>query len=267
MSVSLKQSYDIEYDGTSNVARMDLFIDTAADLTGLTTFDDIKILQGSTAEDISTGDKYKMQTNGTWVLQPDSSITINVPDFDSLETRMDAAEDRLDVAEDDISDLESSDTKQTAAITELINTGGKNAAQINDGSGTRNMVIPLDIPSGDYVMYIGEITSTDTDASVCRIAVADASDSAIWTGGSTRGTEKIIEFTIAYDAKRVYVYASDTYNHSSGDTVTITDFMICTKTDWDISQQYEPYCPKVDKLYAYVVSELSGINTLLGAGI
>jgi hypothetical protein len=73
MSVSLKQSYDIEYDGTANVARMDLFVDTAADLTGLTTFDTITLLQGSTAEDISTGDKYMMQTNGTWVKQPSAS--------------------------------------------------------------------------------------------------------------------------------------------------------------------------------------------------
>jgi hypothetical protein len=256
-------------DGVDQYAIIHMTADNSSDLVGLQTYDTVKLLQGSTVIDISTGDKYMMKSDYTWVLQPNASqsVSIDIPDFDALETRMDTAEDRLDVAEDDISALESSDTKQTAAITELINTGGKNAAQINDGSGTRNMVIPLDIPAGDYVMYIGEITSTDTDASVCRIAVADASDSAIWTGGSTRGTEKIIEFTIASDAKRVYVYASDTYNHSSGDTVTITDFMICTKTDWDISQQYEPYCPKVDKLYAYVVSELSGINTLLGAGI
>lgn len=73
MSVSLKQSYDIEYNGTANVARMDLFVDTATDLTGLTTFDSITLLQGSTADDISTGDKYMMKTDGTWVKQPPAS--------------------------------------------------------------------------------------------------------------------------------------------------------------------------------------------------
>lgn len=77
MSVSLKESYDIAYDGSENAARMDLFIDTSADLTGLTHFDSIKLLQGSTAEDISTGDKYMMQTGGTWVLQPSSVFTSN----------------------------------------------------------------------------------------------------------------------------------------------------------------------------------------------
>lgn len=78
MSVSLKESYDIAYDGSENAARMALFIDSAADLTGLTHFDSIKLLQGSTAEDISTGDKYMMQTGGTWVLQPSSNVFSNV---------------------------------------------------------------------------------------------------------------------------------------------------------------------------------------------
>ena len=78
MSVSLKESYDIAYDGSENAARMDLFIDTSADLAGLTHFDSIKLLQGSTAEDISTGDKYMMQTGGTWVLQPSSNVFSNV---------------------------------------------------------------------------------------------------------------------------------------------------------------------------------------------
>lgn len=78
MSVSLKQSYDIEYNGTANVSRMDLFVDTTADLTGLTTFDSITLLQGSTAKDISTGDVYMMQTGGTWVKQPSQSASANV---------------------------------------------------------------------------------------------------------------------------------------------------------------------------------------------
>lgn len=78
MSVGLKQSYDVEYNGTANVARMDLFVDTAADLTGLTSFDSITLLQGSTAKDISTGDEYMMKTDGTWVKQPSQSASGNV---------------------------------------------------------------------------------------------------------------------------------------------------------------------------------------------
>lgn len=225
------------------------------------------ISAGSTAVATDTGKHYIMASDYTWTEYSENQTNVTVQvDYANVYTKS-QVDTIVSGINGSITALQNTDTKHLAAITELINTGGKNAAQINDGSGTRNMVIPLDIPAGDYVMYIGEITSTDTDASVCRIAVADASDSAVWAGGSTRGTDKIIEFTIASAAKSVYVYASDNYTHSSGDTVTITNFMVCTKTDWDISQQYEPYCPKVDKLYAYVVSELSGINTLLGAGI
>lgn len=70
--ISLKQSYEIEYDGTENCARFDLFADTAADLAGLTHFDGIKLLQGSDTLDISTGDHYKMQSSGAWIRQPSS---------------------------------------------------------------------------------------------------------------------------------------------------------------------------------------------------
>lgn len=70
--ISLKQSYEIEYDGTENCARFDLFADTAADLAGLTHFDNIKLLQGSDTLDIETGDHYIMQSSGVWIRQPSS---------------------------------------------------------------------------------------------------------------------------------------------------------------------------------------------------
>lgn len=70
--IALKQAYDIEYDGSQNCARMDLYADTAADLTGLTHYDSIKLLQGSDALVIATGRTYIMQSTGTWVQQPSS---------------------------------------------------------------------------------------------------------------------------------------------------------------------------------------------------
>ena len=80
MSVSLKQSYDIEYISTENCARMDLFIDSSSDLVGLTHFDSIKLLQGSTAEDVSTGDNYMLKSDGTWVQQP-AGITLDLTGY------------------------------------------------------------------------------------------------------------------------------------------------------------------------------------------
>ena len=76
--ISLKQSYEIEYDGTENCARFDLFADTAADLAGLTHYDSIKILQGSDTLDIETGDHYIMQSSGVWIRQPSANAFDNV---------------------------------------------------------------------------------------------------------------------------------------------------------------------------------------------
>lgn len=76
--LSLKHSDDIAYNGVTNVARIDLYADTAADLTGVTSFDSITLLGGSTALDISTGDLYIMQSGGTWILQPSQGAFSNV---------------------------------------------------------------------------------------------------------------------------------------------------------------------------------------------
>lgn len=70
--IALRQAYDIEYNGTENCARMDLFADTAADLTGLLRYDSILLLEGSSALVIATGRTFIMQSSGTWVQQPSS---------------------------------------------------------------------------------------------------------------------------------------------------------------------------------------------------
>jgi len=145
-------------------------------------------------------------------------------------------------------------TKTTAATTQQINGGAKNRATVNSTSGTRNVTIPVSLPAGEYVIRFGEIASTDTDATVCRVALADATDTAVWAGGATRGEDKTISVTLEAAAEMIYVYASDSYNHSAGDTVTITDLMICTKADWDLSQTYVPYCPTLPELYAMILA-------------
>lgn len=71
--LTLKHSDEIAYNGSNNVARMDLYADTAADLTGVTSYDSITLLGGSTAYDIATGDLYMMQSGGTWIKQPSAS--------------------------------------------------------------------------------------------------------------------------------------------------------------------------------------------------
>lgn len=245
--LTLKHSDEIAYNGSNNVARMDLFADTAADLTGVTTFDSIVLQSGSTAYDIATGDVYMMQSDGTWVKQPSGNA------FDNVYTKTEIDDIVTDI-DGDILAVSNDVAKQNDVLFDLLNTGGKNHLQQNSGTTTRNFVIPLEIPAGDYVLSIGEITSTDTDASVCRVAVANSADTAIFAGGTTRGNDKVIPFTISESAASLYIYASDSYAHSTGDTVTITNVMVCSQSDYDFSPEYVPYCPTLAELYALVKS-------------
>lgn len=91
MSLSLLNSYDIEYNGTTNCARMDLCADTAADLAS--TFDGIALLGGSTCIDIATGDFYRLQTGGTWMKQPNPNAWANVYTKDETDALLQAVID------------------------------------------------------------------------------------------------------------------------------------------------------------------------------
>ena len=174
---------------------------------------------------------------------------------------------RLDGIDTTISGIQSDISTNDAAVVEIVNGGGKNRATVNDTSGTRNVVIPVNLPAGDWVIYFGEIASDDTDATVCRVALADATDTAVWSGGTTRGTDKSIEVTLSAAAESLYVYASDNYTHSGGDTVTITNLMICTNTDWGVSQVYVPYCPTMPELYEMVGGGSAALNAIVGSGV
>ena len=76
--ISFRESPDIEYNGTENCAVMKLFADTAAELTGVTHFDGILLLHGSSAYVIETGDTYMLNGAGAWILQPSQNAFSNV---------------------------------------------------------------------------------------------------------------------------------------------------------------------------------------------
>lgn len=247
MSVSLENSYDIWYDGTDNVSRFDLFIDSSADLSGLTHFDNVKLAQGSKATDISTGDIYRMTSAGSWILQP-QSIFQNVytkQEIDGIVQEIDA--DIIE-AESDIEVLHDSAER-------LIDTGAKNLVNAESGSGTRFVNIPIVLQPGVYHVFFSFIASTDTDAATCQCAAfdsgnADASNYLQLGRGSDIGGVLTVAATTAY----LRLYASSNYAGGAGDTVTFSDLMICTESDWKISQAFVPYCPTLAELYALVKS-------------
>ena len=126
----------------------------------------------------------------------------------------------------------------------------KNVARINDASFTatstdRALMIPCDEITGTICITIASLVSTDTDASTCAYILYYKSGN---TSGSTpkqfnRGSNiQVLNLNLGTEIlDRIAIYPSDTYNHSSGDTVTISNLMICTKSQFDISNAYQPY--------------------------
>lgn len=138
--ISLKQSYEIEYNGTENCARMDLYADTAADLTGLTHFDSIKLLQGSDALDISTGDHWILQSGGSWIRQPSDNAWSNVYTKSEIDALLSAKQDQLTWAASTVKDGE--DAMFSGGIWQSV------WSQIYGVNSIQNLA--QDVPEGGY---------------------------------------------------------------------------------------------------------------------
>lgn len=247
MSIVVRDSGDIYFDGTHNVSVMSIFVDSAADLSGLVQYEGIYFQLGSDALDVSTGNKYRMKTDGTWVLQPDN-MWQNVYTKTEVDSIVQDINADITTAESDIAVLHD-------ATERLIDTGAKNLCDTATGTGTRFVNIPIILQPGVYHVYFGGISSSDTDAQTCQFA-AFASDN---TDASNylqlqriNGVNGVL--TVTAITSYVRLYASSNYGSGAGDTVTFTDMMICTESDWEISQKYVPYCPTLYELYQMVRS-------------
>lgn len=253
MSVSLENSYDIWYDGTDNVSRFDLFIDSSADLSGLTHYDNVKLAQGSKATDISTGDIYRMTSAGSWILQPQSI-------FQNVYTKAE-----IDSIIDEIDTL---DTKQTQALVHIIDTGSKNRLNQTAVSRVHNGVTFT-------VNQDGTVTATGTATANAYIQIAAIPpDGGLFDGtfrlsGCPEGGSQTTYALYAaagnyarYDygnsislipttlTSNIYVIAM-VYSGATVDNLVFKP-MICSAAYWDITRAYVPYCPTLPELYKIV---------------
>ena len=153
--------------------------------------------------------------------------------------------------------------KLQAALTGQIDSGAKNRLTINSGSSTpptRWINIPVSVEAGKYRVYFGTLASDDTDAEKCQACFLDSSNAQVsnWLSFE-RGSAVSAAETLTSTATTLRLYASDSYAHSEGDTVTFTDGMVCAESDWAISQKYVPYCPTMPELYQMIL-DLGGGN-------
>lgn len=178
----------------------------------------------------------------------------------SLDGRFDATDESI---ADEATARQAADEVINTALAGQIDGGSKNKVQTNAVSNAGAWVnIAIDLPAGEYVLFIGNLTSTDTDASTCQLGIFDSSWTNVIQGGAypqmERGENvyKAVKTTGA--AAWLRLYSSDSVAHGSGDTLTATDIMICAAKDWAISQSYAPYCPTMQELYQMILALQSG---------
>lgn len=227
----------------------ELVADTAADLPANT--HDLVFIIGSFATAIDTGDIYKINSAGAWILQPSANQFENV--YTKAET--DAIVNRID---SDITDVENDISDLHFALSDIINSGGKNKLQVASGQSTpptRWINIPVVVSAGVYRVFFGDLQSDDTDSNLCQACFLDSANVQVsnWLTFS-RGTDVSAQATVTGETAILRLYPSDSYAHSQNDTVTFNRAMICDKALWDISPTYTPYCPTLAELYALVKS-------------
>ena len=232
-----------------------LLCDTAADLPASITGTDYDgaITQGCTAKVISDGSTYTANSSGTWVLQPTSSMTINLPDVYS-EAEVDAL---LAPMQDDID-------ATNAALPNLVDAGGKNTLILTDTSNQTSATVTCTY-NGDGTYTI---SGTSTAAGYFYLARTSsnpvfASGSVITgcTGGGSNTYKLAIAGTTLYQYEDPLYLTSDVsgsliFSFASG--LTFNDLilrpMVCTKANYDISTEFVPYCPTLYELYQMILS-------------
>ena len=226
--------------------------DTVAELPATNYLTGYTLEIGCTCHVIEDSGDYEMKSDGTWVKRI-PAVLANTYTRVEIDTMTGNLSDDIEAEE---SAREAADAVQIDAVARLIDTGSKNISPINSGSNTlptRWLQISVDIPAGGYVLYIGSLSSDDTDTNTCQIAFFDSANNAVRYLYPERGAV-VIPFTLPADSTFFRIYPSDSYAHSENDTVNVTDLMICTEADYKISTAYVPYCPTVEELYALIKS-------------
>lgn len=220
----------------NNVILCTMYVDTIADLPAQNAFSGTVLSMGCRAIVINDNSVHRLNSAGQWIQIVAGSSTYTRAEIGTMIARIDATE-----AED------------RAALVQLVDRGAKNLVDAGSGTGTRFINIPITLQPGDYYVKFNNITSTDTDASVCQFgAFAEDNSEASNLIRLTRGDDTGGAFTVTQQTSYVRLYASSSYAGGARDTVNFTGCMICTAADYDISPAYVPYAPTNRDLYELI---------------
>lgn len=141
-----------------------------------------------------------------------------------------------------------------------LGTQRKNLLSVNDGTATRLIEEFINrIEPGKYILSIGELTSTDTDSSICNCFFTDNYNTQLSNQILLkRGTDISATVTINEPVTKIRIYSSNSWTNSEGDTVTASNIMLRPADITDST--YEPYKPSVNERLVDIEESVSELT-------
>ena len=141
-----------------------------------------------------------------------------------------------------------------ATLKNLIDNGPKNKCLTDVGSGTDYSDTACSgLKAGTWEVSFAELETTATGATTCLVQALNGNTVVSEACQVSVGQNVHATITLTGAANKIRVYATDTTS-SSGATVSYTDIMICTTSDWSISQEFVLYCPTIKELYDMILN-------------
>lgn len=148
----------------------------------------------------------------------------------------------------------SMDKRLQACMIREVDNGKKNLLMTNNGTSSVWIDVPADAPAGEYVIHFDSLESTDTDATTCLLmAFGNNFEQTSEYYYFPRGNDITKTIILNEHTSVIRLYCANSYQQSSGDTITLTNAMLCTKNDWSISTRYMPYKIDPDNTYKNLI--------------
>ena len=137
--------------------------------------------------------------------------------------------------DDEAAIREDADRVLTEAAASLADRGAKNFLPVNSGTTSAGNgyfvnTLPLCMPAGKYVF-----TLKRDNAAATSMSLLDSGGNRIYSLNTGAQTVVEKEFEITADAAFISIY--------TGFSVTVSEAMICTQSDWAFSEAFVPYAP------------------------
>lgn len=262
MSWWVKEHIAVNDDETKQLCSIEADTQTSLPAADQTATAGFIIVRGSSALVLDTGDRYIMNSAGTWVQQP-SGVQLDLTGYATTQDLADGLAVKVDTTT-----YTAGQAAQDAEIGALLDRDAKNIfdSKLIPQTATRNGVTITRTEKGLHISGTASSTSDTQIASFALEIPADdyhvyintaASSLNIWcsyrkSGASSDTYAPTVRDTLNTGDVLKYLYFKNLPGGTTFDADV--DIMVCTAADYDISNQFVPYAPTNRQLYEMILA-------------